>query len=214
MGGLFGTEIPETKEIQASDHDRTISDHDRTMLQLKTQRNKLNIYKKKIHILVNQETIAAKKFALEGNREKAVYCLRRKKYQEVLLDKAEINLSNLEELISTLEWTHIQRQVFESIKLGTENLKAINDQITLADVEDVLADTQEAMDQQKEIQQLFTNTLTDEDEADVLAELEALEAGNDLVLPEVPRTPISSENTVKNTTNSKPNQKHREKVTS
>lgn len=48
-----------------------------------------------------------------------------------------------------MEWTRIQRQVFESIKAGTETLKALNDQITLADVEDVLADTQEAMDQQK-----------------------------------------------------------------
>lgn len=47
----------------------------------------------------------------------------------------------------------------------------------------------------------------------MLAELEALEAGNDLELPEVPRTPLNTKdsNRVQAT---EPKQKQREKVTS
>lgn len=41
MGALFGTETPVSKEPQ-------ISDHDRTMLQLKSQRDNLNKYRKKV----------------------------------------------------------------------------------------------------------------------------------------------------------------------
>lgn len=41
MGGLFGTETPVVKEPQ-------ISDHDRTMLQLKSQRDNLTKYRKKV----------------------------------------------------------------------------------------------------------------------------------------------------------------------
>jgi hypothetical protein len=48
-----------------------------------------------------------------------------------------------------MEWSQIQQQVYENIKLGTETLKSFNEQLTAEDIEEILLDTEEALAQQK-----------------------------------------------------------------
>jgi charged multivesicular body protein 6 len=49
--------------------------------------------------VINREVEVARQLVKEGKRDKAKFCLRRKKFQEGLLEKAENNLCNLEEMV-------------------------------------------------------------------------------------------------------------------
>jgi len=101
-----------------------------------------------------------------------LFCLRKKRLQENLVTQAEKNLSNIEEMINAIEFTQFQQQVFDGLKKGTETLKSL--QMSLEDVEEVMLDTQEAIDHQNEINKLLSENLTNDDEADIMRELNEL----------------------------------------
>ena len=49
--------------------------------------------------MVERETQLAKELAAAGERQKALLCLRRKRYQEDMLKKTDQQLTNLEQLV-------------------------------------------------------------------------------------------------------------------
>lgn len=169
MGGLaslFGGSSNKPQQTQ-------ITQHDKAVLSLKNQRDQL---RKKMNLaatIVEKEVAAAKQFYAQGKREHALYCLRKKRLQENLLKQAEQNLSNIEEMINAIEFTQFQQKVFDSLKKGTQTLKDL--QLSLDDVEDVILDTQEAIEHQSEINKLLSENLTSDDDADIMRELNELQ---------------------------------------
>jgi len=131
----------------------------------------------------------ARKFAQGGRKDKAKLCLQKKRFQESLLGKAEANLANLHELIDTIEFTQIQQKIFEGLKTGSATLKELQREMTPEAVDDLLLDTQEAIEQQQEVSRMLSEKLTDEDEEDILQELAAL-SDEKVELPDVPTHPI------------------------
>ena len=111
--------------------------------------------------------------------------LRKKKYQEQLLERTDGQLENLERMTHDIEFAQVELQVIDGLKRGNEALKKVNDILKFEDVEKILEETREGVEKQEEINALLSGALTLEDEEAVEAELnEILEQS----LPNVPTT--------------------------
>eukprot|EP00257_Ricinus_communis_P028179 XP_025015593.1 vacuolar protein sorting-associated protein 20 homolog 1 [Ricinus communis] len=94
--------------------------------------------------------------------------------------------------LADIELASKQKAVFESLKAGTDTVKAIQSEINLDDVQKLMDDTEEAKAYQDEINAILGEKLSAEDEEEILAEFENLEAQLTVEdLPEVP-TPLPS----------------------
>ena len=116
--------------------------------------------------------------------------------------KVDGELLNLEQMVNNLEWSEQQLNFVETLRAGTDALKKMNKLMPIEKIEDLMDDTREAMEDQEEISQLLGESLTDADEADVLAELDALVDGgeknattttNVVDLPEAPTAAVNIE---------------------
>lgn len=100
--------------------------------------------------------------------------LRKKKYQEKLLDTTDAQLENLEKLAADLEFAQVELQVLDGLKAGNVALKKVHDILTIDEIERVLDETKEGIDKQQEIDEALSGALTQQDEDDVMAELDQL----------------------------------------
>ena len=160
---------------------------------LKKQRDQLKQYQKKINSVLEKDRQMAKKLLQEGKRDRAKLLLRKKKFQEGLLDKTDGQLDNLERLVHDLEFAQVEKQVLDGLKIGNEALKKANAMFSIEEIEQIMDDTAEAIAKQKEIDELLSGQLTQEDEDDVLRELDQLVEAEaeqqrelEAELPEVP----------------------------
>lgn len=105
---------------------------------------------------------------------RAKLLLRKKRYQEQLLVKADGQLENLEKMTHDIEFAQIELQVVEGLKRGNEALKKVHDALDIADIEKIMEETREGIEKQDEINALLSGELTEEDEAAVEAELDQI----------------------------------------
>jgi charged multivesicular body protein 6 len=68
-------------------------------LDLKIQRDKLHQYSRRIQTVLAREKELAKEALGQGQKQKALLILRRRKYQEQVLSKADQQLETLEQLV-------------------------------------------------------------------------------------------------------------------
>ena len=73
---------------------------DRAILDLKVQRDKLRQYSRRIQTVLDREKELAKEALVKGEKQRALLILRRRKYQEQVLVKADTQLENLEQLVT------------------------------------------------------------------------------------------------------------------
>lgn len=199
MGSLFGK-----SKKQAS----RVTEQDKAVLQLKQQRDKLKQYQKNIMLNLEKERELARKLLKEGKKDRAKLLLKKKRYQEQILIRTDGQLENLETMANEVVFAQVELQVIEGLKVGNQALKKIHEVLTIENVEQILDETQEAIEKQREIDAVLSGTLTDEDEDAVLQELddlikeslpavpadkiqqgvEAEENEEELALPEVPQT--------------------------
>lgn len=180
MGILFGKH----KKVSR------VTEQDKAVLQLKQQRDKIKQYQKKILMSLENERSMAKKLLQDGRKEKAKLLLKKKRFMEQMLEKTDGQLTNLERMTHDLEYAQIELQVVQGLKVGNEALKRIHDVLCIEDIERLMDETQEAVEKQKEIDELLSGQLTAEDDEAVLAELDALVAEEEAAavanLPNVP----------------------------
>ena len=128
---------------------------DRAILDMKIQRDKLQQYQKKITIITSREQEIAKECLRNGNKQKALLALRRKKYQESLLAKTDQQLAQLEALTSDVEFALVQKDVVFGLQQGTAVLKEIHKEMGgLEKVEMIMGESEEAQAYQK-VSELF-----------------------------------------------------------
>ncbi|ETW87366.1 hypothetical protein HETIRDRAFT_413677 [Heterobasidion irregulare TC 32-1] len=177
-----------------------VTAQDRAILDLKLQRDKLKQYQKKIQTILNREHEIAKQQLAAGQKDRALFALRRRKYQESLLVKTDGQLENLEQLVSTIEFSLVEVSVLHGLKQGNEVLREIHKEMNIESVEKLLDETAEARAYEKEIGELLSNSLTLDEEDAVQEELKALQEQavleqsheEDQELPSVPTTePVS-----------------------
>ncbi|TDL28701.1 hypothetical protein BD410DRAFT_781230 [Rickenella mellea] len=176
-----------------------ITAQDRAILDLKLQRDKLKQYQKKIQTVLDREHEIAKAQLAAGRKDRAIVALRRRKYQESLLQKTDTQLETLEQLVSTIEFSLVEVSVLHGLKQGNEVLKEIHKQMNVESVEKLMEETAEAQAYQREIDEMLTTTLTLDEEESVQLELRALQAEQEpetapVKLPTVPTSePIVTE---------------------
>lgn len=116
--------------------------------------------------------------------------MRKKKYQETLLSNTDKQLENLEKMASDIEFAQVEIQVLDGLKHGNAALKKMHALLDIDEIEKIMDETREGIEKQQEIDSILSDALSQEDEDDVLAELDALEAeeekANEIKLPEVP----------------------------
>lgn len=158
---------------------------------MKVQRDKLHQYQKRIAHLTDRETAIAKECLSRGQKSKALLALRQKKYQESLLARTDLQLQQLQQLTSDIEFSMIQKDIVFGLQQGTKVLKQIQAEIGgIENVEKLLADNEEARAYQKEVSDMLGGKMSNEDEDEVEDELEALDrAVYGVKEPEAPRLP-------------------------
>nr|CAG8445912.1 9622_t:CDS:2 [Entrophospora candida]CAG8451512.1 997_t:CDS:2 [Entrophospora candida] len=125
-----------------------ITTQDRAILDLKVQRDKLKQYQKKIKVVADKETEIAKKALSQGNKRTALLALRKKKYQQQLLEKTDTQLFNLEELTQSIEFALVEKDVFAGLEKGNSILKEIHKEISIEKVEKLMEETEDAISYQ------------------------------------------------------------------
>ena len=159
---------------------------------MKNQRDKLRQYQKRITVLTDREKAIAKECLARGDTNRAKLALRRKKYQEGLIQKTDAQLAQLEQLTSDVEFALVQKDVLYGLQQGTAVLKEIHREMGgIENVEKLLGENAEARAYQEvflclprylfyilmiqEISELLANKMSNQDEDEVEDELEALE---------------------------------------
>lgn len=102
MGSLFGKHKKPVSRV---------TEQDKAVLQLKQQRDKLKQYQRRIEQNLEKDRQLAKKLLNEGKRDRARLLLKKKKYQENLLQNTDNQLEKLEQLTHDLEFAQIEVQV-------------------------------------------------------------------------------------------------------
>ena len=179
MGGVLGKKKNTSR----------ITEQDKAILSLKKTRDQLLQYQKKIEGNLEKDRELAKRLLKEGKKDRAKLLLRKKKYHESLLVKTDGQLSNLETLVHDLEFSQVEQQVLDGLKEGNAALKKANEMFSIDEIEQIMDDTAEAIEKQREIESILSGQLTDEDEEDVLKELEGLAEDAIMVSDEIPELP-------------------------
>ena len=158
---------------------------------MKNQRDKLHQYQKRIIKLTDRETAIARECLARGQKPKALLALRRKKYQETLLAKTDLQLEQLQQLTSDIEFASVQKDVLFGLQQGTKVLNQIHAEMGGIDnVEKLLGESAEARAYEREISEMLGGKMSNAEEDEVEDELEALEKEvNGIKTPEVPVLP-------------------------
>nr|XP_020009260.1 charged multivesicular body protein 6-like [Castor canadensis] len=198
MGNLFGRK----KQSRVTEQDKAI-------LQLKQQRDKLRQYQKRVTQQLERERALARQLLRDGRKERAKLLLKKKRYREQLLDRTENQISSLEAMVQSIEFTQIEMKVMEGLQVGNECLNKMH-QVgprwwSIEEVERILDETQEAVEYQRQIDELLAGSFTQEDEDAILEELDAI-TQEQFELPEVPTEPLPESNPEKAPVKTRPRQ--------
>lgn len=171
-----------------------VTGRDKAILELKVQRDRLKHYQVKIQVVLDREHELAKEQLRLGNKDRALLALKKKRYQEQLLEKSNAQLFNLEHMCSSIEFAQVELQVLDGLKAGNKVLTELQDEMKMEDVERLMEETAEAIEYQNEISAMLSQKLGDADELAAEEELEAIlaeQAAEKLEgLPEVPKTKL------------------------
>jgi len=141
----------------------------------------------------------AKECLKQGRRDRAKLLLKKHKLTQSLLAKSEIQLDHVEELTSTIEFKQIEIKALDSLKTASAQLTKLNNLYTLSQIEDILSDSAQGVEKQREIEMLLSGgDLSVEELDEVEGELEDIIAAEEkekgvVVLPEVPSTDLDQE---------------------
>mmetsp|Transcript_19596 Transcript_19596/g.33633 ORF Transcript_19596/g.33633 Transcript_19596/m.33633 type:complete len:221 (+) Transcript_19596:179-841(+) len=153
-----------------------ITAHDQAVLDLKVQRDKLRQYQKKIEVVIQREDEVVRELLQQKRKDRALVALKKKKYQQHLLSKADAMIENVEKMVDSIEFAQLETKVLDGLQAGNEALKSIQQELSVEKIEQLLADTADAIQQQQEIEALLSGKLSADDDADVLSQLAQLEA--------------------------------------
>ncbi|KAF8597732.1 hypothetical protein BDV93DRAFT_452321 [Ceratobasidium sp. AG-I] len=153
-----------------------ISAQDRAIVDLKNQRDELKRYRRRIQTVLDREHAIAKEALAKDNKRIALLALRKRKYQESMLQKTDGQLETLENLVSSIEFALVEKDIIFGLQQGNKVLKSIHAEMSLEDVEKLMEETAEAVAYQKEIDEMLTSQMTVDEEESVQRELEQLQA--------------------------------------
>lgn len=157
----------------SSNRNDGISDADRATLQLKLQRDKLNAVLRRSQTVLARELEQAKHFLGIGQKDKALYCLKKKKLQEAQMLQVEGMLNNVQHSLDAIDMARIEASVLESLKQGTRTLQDLQKGMSPEEVEKVMDEAFDAIAVSREVSELLNQQLSEPVMSDdeLLAEL-------------------------------------------
>lgn len=162
MGNLFGVRKRAPK----------VTEQDKAIFQLKQQRDNIKIYQRRTENELAASKALATKLYNDNKIDRALIILRRKKCMEEILQRTDQQLETLEGLVNDIEFSQIQVSVVEGLKVGNEALKQLNSLVSIENLEQIMQETEEATEKQREITRILQQTSERYDEKELLEELE------------------------------------------
>lgn len=152
-----------------------ITAQDKAIYQLKRQRDNLKQYQRKLNVVIDRQTALAKQALKDGKPDKAKLYLRLKKHQQTVVNSTYDQLGNLENLIGTIEFKLIEKDVLYGLSQGNEVLKKLNSEMSVEKIDKVLDDLEDERLKVDEVSDMLGSGLSNLEETEVDEELERLE---------------------------------------
>ncbi len=180
------------------DQSNQMTQLDKSKLEVKRGKNRISKFSKKLEQQIVKLDQDARNYVKSGNKKKALYTLRLKKLKIKSLDDVEQKILSLEKILLEIESTEMTQESLNAVQNGTNALNEMHRIMSVEDVEQIMADNEEALDEANEIASLLSGEsfdLTDEEELE--AELNALSGNvnnkNDtkVEIPNLPHVPTS-----------------------
>ena len=180
------------------DQSNQMTQLDKSKLEVKRGKNRISKFSKKLEQQIVKLDQDARNYLKSGNKKKALYTLRLKKLKIKSLDDVEQKILSLEKILLEIESTEMTQESLKAVQNGTNALNEMHRIMSVEDVEQIMADNEEALDEANEIASLLSGEsfdLTDEEELE--AELNALSGNvnnkNDtkVEIPNMPNVPTS-----------------------
>lgn len=152
-----------------------ITAQDKAIFQLKRQRDNLKQYQRKLNVVIERQTALAKQALKDGKTDKAKLYLRLKKQQQSVINTTYDQLGNLENLIGTIEFKLIEKDVVYGLSQGNEVLKKLNSDMSVEKIDKVLDDLEDERLKVDEVSDILGSGLSNLEETEVDEELERLE---------------------------------------
>ena len=168
MGGRFGK--PRSAPAATPNED----DYDRAMLDLKVARDKVRKYQ---NMLDNESEVLrakARELAKAGKVESAKTVLRAKKRKELMVEKAEKMLNNVQQQIDSMEQAKMSMEVMTELKATNDVLKQMNEMMPVEEVERLMDENEEHAERLREVQDALTRDMSPQEIEVADEEYEAL----------------------------------------
>lgn len=167
----------------------TVTSQDKAILDLKLQRDKLRQYQKQLESVKSREHELAKQCLAKGDKKRALIFLKKKRYQEQVLERTEEQLASLQEVATSIEFALVSADVLRGLEQGNKVLKELNAEMSLSRVEQIMDESAEGIAHQEQVSAMLSERMTEVDEDEIQRELEALEAEAAPKLPTLPQVP-------------------------
>lgn len=156
------------KEALKKQESSTITSSDRVKLQLKVQRDNLVASIRKYERVADSEHDKAKEFMKEGNKRRALYCLKRERMQKEQVQTVTGILDNVQHLLDTIEFAQIETEVVSALSDGKTELQRLNKMLNIDDLEKLMDETAESIELAQQIDAVLSQPLTSGVDNDVL----------------------------------------------
>lgn len=177
MGSFFSSSKKSKvnpEDSQAGNQKAKVSDKDRAQLELKRTRDKLRKNQVTTRNVIARESQLARELLDKGMRQRAITVLKKKKYQETLLERAEKNLLNVEQMMLDIDSAVEMKKVFDSLALGSSCLKALQDEISIDSIDQLMEDTAEALQLHEEMSNSLASNITSQDMTELEDEVQRM----------------------------------------
>lgn len=157
----------QSASASANTQHRKITSQDKAILQLKKSRDNLNKFTHNTYKLIDNENAELKKMIRScketGSPVKShpqiKLLLKRVHYQKILITRANDQLSNLDEMLSNIEFKLIEKKFITGLQQGNDILKKLNNELNVDFVQDVMDNVQDEMAYEREVDQVLTSNM-------------------------------------------------------
>lgn len=160
-----------------------ITETDKAVLQLKRSKDEIHKFTRRTDKLIEQEKIRIKQMIKDNpenykQNKKIRLLLKRMHYQEYLVQQASDQLTNLEFMISNIEFKLIEVQFLQGLKKGNDILTKLNKEFV--NVDEVISNFQEQLEYQNEVDNALAHSVIGVGDIEVVLDKELDDLENEL----------------------------------
>lgn len=137
-------------------------------------------------------TNKAKVLIKEQKKERALLVLKLKKHKEKEVVNIDGQLISVLEMIDNIEWESTNLEVMKALQAGNTALNKLHEEMSVEDVENLLAETNEAIETENQINLLLAGQFNVQDDEELQKELAELMGESDNLTEKISTSQLSS----------------------